>query len=265
MNLNEIEGKHIKPCGHEAKRKSELSSEESDGNSSVEQVSSNHSWQPSSRSTGDWMLILRLSVGLSICIGLILGLVSGVFIGSNIGASHPSETDEVSIYDQYDYSQFVINKAQNITIDNFYSDVKEKYYAMSLIGQTLPILTYVDKNDETHTTETLGEGNYIIEFFEPDCAFCQSMIEELNEYRARQDSLPILGLSIEDADISKFNGDKETSFVLVQKDLETDMLLNQIAWIPTFVYVSNGEIKLVSFGVLDSKSIDKNIKIAFEQ
>ena len=50
--------------------------------------------------------------------------------------SENNEIDENnSIYSQFDYSQFVINQEKNITIQNFYNDDEERFYAMQLIGK----------------------------------------------------------------------------------------------------------------------------------
>ena len=265
MNLDNIESRHIKNTDAPIVRDEENSVDpdqlESDGLAQQHCVPA----QPTNvRSNGDWALIVKLVAALSASVGLILGLVCGFAVGRFTSPTIPVEEDtELSIYDQYDYTQFVINEDQNITIDTFYLDSQEKYYAMNLIGTEIPTLNYLNSEGEAITTEFLRDGNYIIEFLEPTCAFCQSMIKDLDEYRSKDSSLPVIGLSIEDGDLSKFNKEAENSFVLIQKDDETENLVDKIAWIPTFVYVSNGTIKLVSFGVLSAEELEENINVAF--
>lgn len=269
MNLNEIEDRNLK----QKPQKLITNQSEPDqpaSNSQPDQIERDPiSPLPYVRSTYDWSLITKLVAALSACIGLVLGLAIGFPIG-RITASPTTVTEtgegniENSIYSQYDYTQFVINAEKNVTIANFYNNDEERYYAMNLIGSKMPTLKYLDSSDTEFTTESLGNGKYIIEFLEPECDFCKSMIDVLDTYRATEGSLPVLGLSIKDGDLSNtFNKNEENSFILVNKDNATDTLVNQIMWIPTFVYVENNEIKLVSFGVLTAEEITHNIDIAF--
>ena len=226
----------------------------------------NNNYGRQQRSANDWKLIIKLTAALSVCIGLILGFAAGFPIG-RITAPTPTveipEENENSIYSQYDYTQFVINADKGVTIDSFYTDDEEKYYAMQLIGTEIPSLKYLDSTDTEHTTTDLGSGRYIIEFFEPQCTFCNSMIDTIDKYRETEGAIPIIGLSIQNGDISKFNKKSENSFMLVNKDSATDSLVSMIRWIPTFIYVENGEIKLVTFGVLTTEEIENNVSIAF--
>ena len=264
MNINDLEDRNLnqKPQKPIVKLPND-SNDEADEN--PVQTYEHHSH----RSSHDWLLITKLVAALSVCIGLILGLVAGFAVG-RITAPAPSTEEENpdnetnSIYSQYDYSKFVINGEKNITIENFYSDDEEKYYAMTLIGTKIPTLKYLNSANEELSTESLGNGRYILEFLEPDCSFCQSMIDVMDEYRQAENSIPVIGLSIKNGDLSKtFNKNEENSFILINKDNATDTLVNQIAWIPTFLYIENNEIKLVSFGVLTVEEIAENASIAF--
>lgn len=219
------------------------------------------------RSRSDWTLIVRLSAALSACVGLIIGLIAGFMIGRLTAPDQKTEkedSEELSIFSQYDYTQFVINESKNITIQDFYQNDEERYYAMNMIGSKIPDLKYLDAELNEHNINELETDKYIIEFFAPDCTYCNKMIDVVDEYRSLENSIPVIGLSIEDGDISKFNKISENSYKLINKDVETDNLISDVVWIPTFLYVENGTIKLVSFGLLTTDEITQNVEIAFE-
>lgn len=267
MNVNDLENRNLKQDTEKPIAKLPAETNEVSDNEPPTQFRP----QQYTRSTRDWMLITKLIAALSVCVGLILGLIAGFIVGRATSTTPSTEgegsTNEGnSIYSQYDYSQFVINGEKGITIENFYSDDEERYYAMALIGSKIPTIKYLNAAGEELTTESLGNGRYIIEFLEPDCSFCQSMIDVMDEYRQTENSVPVIGLSIKNGDLSNtFNKKEENSFILVNKDTATDTLVNQIAWIPTFLYIENNEIKLVSFGVLTADEITENISIAFTE
>jgi hypothetical protein len=52
---------------------------------------------------------------------------------------------------------------------------------------------------------------------------------------------------------------------LINKDADTANFVDTIAWVPTFIYVEDDEIKLVTFGRMESVDVIKeNVDIAFE-
>lgn len=227
-------------------------------------------YQLMSRSPQDWKLILKLSVILALLGGLFVGSIIGFFTGKAIfqqtvvtqQQQQDTEGTENSIFSQFDYSKIVINEDKNVTVENFYTDDEERFYAMQLIGQSIPDLSYTDTEENTFNIKDLDDDQYIIEFIEPDCTFCNGMISLVDEYRAKENSINVIGLSIKEGDISAFNKEGETSFMIVNDD-ESKKIDDYIAWVPTFMYVENGTIKLVYFGRMDMETFEKNIDIAF--
>ena len=227
------------------------------------------------RSRADWMLILKLVAALSLVIGILVGMIPGFFVGKlvyegktvqNSDGSNTNNNGQTSIYDQFDYSKIVINASKNVTVESFYEDNEERFYAMQIIGTKMPELKYLDSTDQELSIKDLGEERYIIEFIEPNCAYCNKMIEVIDAYRETENAYNLLGMSIKSGDISKFNEKGEHTYMLINKDEKTDALVELVVWVPTIVYVEKGEIKLVTFGLLDSAAdIQKNADIAFNR
>jgi hypothetical protein len=223
------------------------------------------------RSRADWLLILNLTAALSVVIGILVGLICGFFVGKLVyeGRSQTEQTDnneETSMYDQFDYSKIVINEEQNITIQSFYDDNQERFYAMQLIGTKIPELKYLNSEEQEMSIKDLGEDRYIIEFIEPNCAYCNKMITIMDAYRQMENSYKLIGLSIKSGDITKFNEQSENTYMLINKDADTDNLVDLVVWVPTILYVEKGEIKLVTFGLLENaEEVQKNANIAFNR
>ncbi len=179
--------------------------------------------------------------------------------------SENNEIDEHnSIYSQFDYASMWINKNKGVSIESFYADDEERFFAMQLIGTVLPKLKYLDSDEHENTINNVFASKYIIWFIEPDGAYCNKMITIVDAYRETENALPVIGLSIKDGDITAFNKEGENAFHLVNKDDVTNDLVELIVWVPTFLYVENGKVQLVTFGLMDdAKEINKNIDIAF--
>lgn len=264
MNLDELENRGLKSNKKESKppeAEQQIMNVETPMEDSVDDD------VPKERSASQWKTILKLSIVLSLLIGLLLGSIFGVLLGKSLFLKEcPQDTEsdgKESIYSQYDYTQFVINADKNITIDSFYANDEEKFYAMQLIGKTVPDLKYLDGETEV-LISSLGKDRYIIEFVEPDCAFCNKMIETVDGYRATENALDVIGLSIKAGDLSNFNKAGEHTFHIINKDDDTNNLVKLIAWVPTFVYVENGTIQLVTFGNMKGvEEFQTNVDIAF--
>lgn len=260
MNVNELESKDLVNDKPEAKEKEPKQPKQSAENQSIMLT----------RSLADWNTILRLSVVLALLVGLVLGSVVGFFVGKGIyqgtgttEQTQPNENED-SIYSKYDYTKFVINAEKNVTIESFYADDEERFFAMQLIGEKIPDFKYLNTAEEELKISELGKDKYIIEFLEPDCAFCNATIEVMDSYRKTENAMDVVGLSIKDGDISKFNKDGETTFMLVNKDADTKEIVDLVMWVPTFLYIESGEIVLVTFGKINSvEDFQKNIDIAF--
>ena len=268
MDLNELENKSIvKEKKPEQPKQQEAS---------VRVTNDYKSNETTGRRYEDWMLILKLSVILGVLVGILLGGVSGFFIGKaiyqnkviNAGSVNTGTNtdDQNSIYSQFDYASMWINKNKGVSIESFYADDEERFFAMQLIGAKIPELKYLKADESEQNIKDLGEGRYIIEFVEPDCAFCNKMITVVDDYRKTENALTVLTLSIKDGDITAFNKEGENAFHLINKDDVTNDLVELIVWVPTFLYVENGEVKHVTFGLMDNaEEINKNIDIAFNQ
>lgn len=264
MNLDELENRGLKSNKKESKpHEAEQETVELETTDNVQESSESPVVE---RTASQWKTILKLSVILSLLIGLLLGSIFGVLLGKSLFLKEcPQNTDDgkESIYSQYDYTQFVINAEKNITIDNFYNNDEEKFYAMQIIGKTVPDLKYLDGENEVQIS-SLGKDRYIIEFVEPDCAFCNKMIDTVDGYRATENALDVIGLSIKAGDLSNFNKTATHTFHIINKDEDTNNLVKLIAWVPTFIYVENGTIQLVTFGNMKGvEDFQTNVDIAF--
>lgn len=268
MDLNELENKNI------VKEKKADSAKQLDSN--TPRITNEH------KETGfvgrryeDWMLILKLSVILGVLVGILLGGIGGFFIGKTIYQNKvaagtvnnaTNNNNEDPLYSQFDYASMWINKNKGVSIESFYADDEERFFAMQLLGLKLPELKYLDSTEAEKSIKDLGDGKYIIEFVEPDCAYCNKMITVVDDYRKTENALNILTLSIKDGDITAFNKEGENAFHLINKDEITNDLVELIVWVPTFLYVENGEVKHVTFGLMDNaEEVNKNIDIAFNQ
>ena len=213
--------------------------------------------------------IFKLAIVLALTIGLFAGLVLGYFATKAIYEElivelvKDQDDSNDSIQSMFDYSKFNINST--VTIEDYYDDDEEKYIAMQLIGTTLPELKYIDAEGKEYSTSDLETDRFILEFIEPDCAFCNKTIEVVDEYMKTESQIPVIGLSIKDGNIDNFNKNGEHTFMLIQKDDQTNKLVESVAWVPTFMYVENGQIKLVTFGKINSlEDFEKHIETAFE-
>ena len=66
--------------------------------------------------------------------------------------------------------------------------------------------------------------------------------------------------------ITAFNKKGENTYMLINKDSETDSLMDLVVWVPTILYVEKGEVKLVTFGLLENaQEIQTNADIAFNR
>ncbi len=269
MDLNELENKNIS--------KEKKSEQPKQADLSASHVTNDRKDSGfTSRRYEDWMLILKLSVILGVLVGILLGGVSGFFIGKAIYQNKVVDAGSVNtgnnnnnnndLYSQFDYASMWINKNKGVSIESFYADDEERFFAMQLLGLKLPELKYLNAEESETSIKDLGEGRYIIEFVEPDCAYCNKMITVVDGYRKTENALNVLTLSIKDGDISAFNKEGNNAFHLINKDEITNDLVELIVWVPTFLYVENGEVKHVTFGLMDNaEEINKNIDIAFNQ
>jgi hypothetical protein len=208
--------------------------------------------------------IFILSIVLSLMVGILCGSVSGYLLGRKIFSQASTPSTENSEYSKYDYSQFVVNEAKNITIADLYSDDEERYYAMQLIGMKMPELKFVDSKDTVYTTQDIGSSEYILEIVHPTCNFCKGMVPIMDEYRKSEKAHQLIGLSMQDGQLDTFNAEAETTFVLMQKDQTTAEFMNNLIWVPMFIYVKDGIIEFVSFGNIEEiEELQQYIDIAF--
>lgn len=209
-------------------------------------------------------------LALSVVVSLLIGLIGGFFIGearteskykalidagvysnnsstNNGGATGDnSSTSDEDRFSSIDYSQFKIN--DDFTVDSYYGDDETKFYASQMINRPVPELKWTDSSGTEHSTAELGDGKYLIEFFSPTCTYCNQTIPELNKFRENSGNT-IISLAIDSGDLTNFNADGEHAWLLDnQGDTDVSSLLGNIPWIPTFCYVENGIIKLVTYG-----------------
>jgi thioredoxin-related protein len=256
MDLNELEYKKLSP--------EKLKKDENDDSLEAErpEVSVDNSNQLPKK----WKTILILSITLTLLVGFLLGSVFGLVMGQFIYNICPVEDEpEDSIYSQYDYSSMVIDAEKGVTIQSLYADDEERYYAMQWIGKELPELKWMNSAGETKYIKDLGQERYILEFMEPNCTYCNKMIEVVDSYRATENAYKVIGLSIKDGDLTNFNEKGENTFILINKDAQTKELVKLVAWVPTFVYVENGKVVLVAFGNMNGvEKMQEYIELAFK-
>jgi thiol-disulfide isomerase/thioredoxin len=220
---------------------------------------------------------------LSIILGFIIGGILGYILGENIATSRYSSSIISSVKSsnntntsdsdstnkntsstskpKVDYTKYVINQSKNVTVENFYSDEETKGYAANVIGKSIPNLTWNDKNKKSHNISELGD-KYIIEFFNPTCQYCLKSATEVDKYR-KSVKYKIVSLTSDSGDMSPFNKTGENAFMMTSSDSDTAQLMENIPYIPCFLYVQNGKIKLMTFGAVDEATLTKNSEIAF--
>ena len=243
----------------------------------------NYNSQPQSTGNQITASILILSIILSFTLGLIGGYFfgesrtekrlgnivtsSGINSGNNgqnSGNQGTSQEDEFNkLINSIDYTKFVINKDKNLTVDNYYSDAETKYYASNLIGMTVPEMKWKMADGTEKSNKDLGD-KYIIEIFSPNCTYCQQSIPEVDKWREAHPETPLISLTTESGDISKFNEKGEYAFTWVP-DSAANTLLNNVPWIPAFIMVENGKITLVDFGAVTQETIDNYVDTAFSK
>jgi thiol-disulfide isomerase/thioredoxin len=215
---------------------------------------------------------------LSIILSFVLGIITGFFVGENRAESRLSNLvlnnntgNQNNQNDQTpepteDFSKYVINEAKNITIDNFYQDAETKSYAKNLIGKEMPRLTWKDSDGIEHSTDEYGD-KYIVELFGTNCPYCISTVPEVDKFREANPDIKIVALtpdSYEPGGLDQFNQAGEHSFYWELKDAGSDLLMSNMPWVPGFIFVQNGQIKLVSFGGTDVATLEGYADIAFQ-
>ena len=223
---------------------------------------------------------------LSILLSFTVGMIGGYFIGesraetrvgnyvtNNTGnqgnQSSQGNTDNQgssTVQESVDYSQYVINADKGVTVENFYSDAETKQYAAQLIGMKMPTITWTTSGGKEHSNADFGDGPYIIEIFSPTCMYCNASIEHVDAFREANPNIPLVSITTETGDISAFNTTGENAFSITNIDTSFNSVLNYIPWIPAFLYVENGNIKLVTYGgINDQAEIVKYGEVVFRQ
>ena len=219
--------------------------------------------QPTVKLSKTAKALIAVALIFSFLLGLLGGGIGGFMVARDI-YNKDVKPDSDSVFSQYDYSKFMINEKKGITIADLYYDDEERYNAMLLIGQRVPELQYVDSNEQTIELRNLGQSRYVLEFVQPTCNWCKGMVDMLDEYRATENAVTVVGLSIVDGDMSVFNKQSENTFRLKRKDETTNQFADTIPWVPTFLYIENGTIRFVSFGNIESlEKFQEYIDLAF--
>ena len=228
-----------------------------------------------------YKIIFIMAIVLAFIVGGILGCIIGVkttenkysdkFLSSSIGtgknessnpaASSNSASSTTSSAPAVDYTKYIINAKKKVTVDNFYSDDETKGYAVNVIGTSMPKFTWKTDDNKEHSTEELGK-QYIIELISPTCQYCQQSISGVDNFRKKV-KYKVVSLTTEDGDLSKFNKSGKNTFKITNNDSSTAKLMENIPYIPSFLYVQNGTIKLITFGEVDETALQQNADVAF--
>ncbi len=191
----------------------------------------------------------------------------GISIGPILNSGHsdeiesPSEIPEVEDDTRSEFD-IPITKDGSITIDSFYSDYEEKVYAKNVIGTKMPYFEF-DKNGMNLSNNDLGD-QYIIEFFGTSCPYSQASIPAVDNFRENH-SIPVIGLTISNGDLSAFNENGEHSFYFSDWSQEFDSFFQNFPWVPSFVYVEDGVIKLVTNGGVYNDDLERFAYMAFDE
>lgn len=224
---------------------------------------------------------------LSILLSFTVGMIGGYFIGEsraetrvgnyvtsgNQGNKGNQGTQEDNnnqssgtVQESVDYSQYVINADKGVTVENFYNDAETKQYASQLIGMKMPTIKWTTSDGKEHSNADFGDKPYIIEIFSPSCMYCNASIEHVDAFREANTDIPLVSITTETGDISAFNTIGENAFSIANIDTSFNSVLNYIPWIPAFLYVENGNIKLVTYGgINDQTEIVKYGEVVFGQ
>jgi len=212
---------------------------------------------------------------LSLVLAFVIGIIGGYFVGesratskiSNVAITTPKDTVTPATGDKpattapaVDYTKYIINAEKKITIDTFYQDAETKGYAKNLIGTSMPKLTWKDAAGKAHSTDELG-SSYIIEMFSLTCTYCQATIPEIDAFSKENPKIKRVSLTPDPEKagaIDKFNVGGENAFYWGAKDTGSELLMNNMPWVPAFLFVQDGKIKLVSYGGTDAKTLKSN-------
>ena len=218
---------------------------------------------------------------LSVILSFTLGIIGGYLIGeartesrisnSAITITQPNNqgssgsTDD-EIQQSVDYSQYVINGKKGITVESFYSDAESKMYASALINTSMPTIKWTDSAGVQHSNADFGSEQYIIEIFSPTCGHCNASIPVVDKFRENNTDIPVVSLTTDtNGDISAFNAAGENAFVWKDIDAAGGTMMNYIPWIPTFLYVEDGVIQLVTYGGVNEGDIESYMEVAFDK
>jgi len=222
--------------------------------------------------------ILILSVILSFTLGIIGGYLIGeartenrisesaITITQPNNSGNQSSGDDTNIQQSVDYSKYVINQKKNVTVENFYGDAESKMYASQLIGSAMPNIPWEDSLGVKHSNADFGAEKYILEIFSPTCGYCNASIPVVDKFRESHSEIPVISLTTDTTgDISAFNASGENAFVWKDINQENSTIMNYIPWIPTFLYIENGEVQLVTYGGVNEGDLENYIDIAFNK
>ena len=157
---------------------------------------------------------------------------------------------------------YFLNFDMNVTFGSFYND-DEKVYAIQLINKDMPLVQWTTSDGVKHSTEEFGEGKYIIEVFGPNCGYCRGSIPEVDGYREKYPDIPLISITFDNNDVGEFNQLGEYAFFIEPGTEASSELYNYIPWIPAFVFVEDGTIKLVTFGGVKLENLEYYSDIAF--
>lgn len=221
-------------------------------------------------------------LALSVVISLLVGLIGGYFFGESRTAKQYEARISAGVYNKDssqgnnnvtpdpttsenpyagDYTQFKINDTE--TVQSYYTDDETRYYASQLIGNALPDFKWTDSAGVEHSTAEYSEGRYILEFFSSTCAYCNNSASEVDKYRESSGNT-VISLCFDTGDLSNFNQTGEHAWTLKnQSDADAQEILNFIPWIPCFMYVEDGTVRLVSYGGTTEAQIASEWSVAF--
>ena len=230
-------------------------------------------------------------LSLSVVISLLLGLIGGFFIGESrvenryeeliangiysvpsVGSDNQGnsannqdnqQNSEKDVFSSYDYTDFSINSKE--TIQSYYKDNETRYYAMNIIGKEIPDFNWVDSQNVTHKISEIAESNdkFIVELLSTTCGYCNASAAEIDKYRENSGNI-VVSLALDDGDLTNFNQAGEYAWHLEnESDSAVNAILQNVPWIPTFLYVEDGVIKLVEFGGVKEADIEASWNVAF--
>ena len=164
------------------------------------------------------------------------------------------ESVEENVFATYDIAE---------KIDVFFNDEESKIYASNVMGKTLPNLEWITRDGVKFSTGQITEERYIVELFLTTCSYCNKSVGVIDAFREKT-GFQVISLALDNGDLSNFNQTGEHAWQLAnQNDSTVNTILQNVPWVPAFIFVEDGVIQLITYGGLEEGDLEEYWDFAF--